>query len=102
MTAPICAVLLAGGVGSRLWPASRDQNPKQFSALLGDSSLSMLQQTALRLNGFDVASYWTVCHEEHRFIAAEQLRAIDKLGTIVLEPEGRNTAPAIALAAFAA
>ena len=102
MTVKICAVLLAGGVGTRLWPASRDQNPKQFSALLGDSSLSMLQQTALRLNGFDVASCWTVCHEEHRFIAAEQLRAIDKLGTIVLEPEGRNTAPAIALAAFAA
>ena len=102
MTAKICAVLLAGGVGTRLWPASRNQHPKQFSALLGDSSESMLQQTALRLNRFDVASYWTVCNEEHRFIAAEQLRAIDKLGTILLEPEGRNTAPAIALAALAA
>ena len=102
MTAKICAVLLAGGAGTRLWPASRSQHPKQFSALLGDSSESMLQQTALRLNRFDVASYWTVCNEEHRFIAAEQLREIDKLGTIVLEPEGRNTAPAIALAALAA
>jgi mannose-1-phosphate guanylyltransferase len=98
----ICAVLLAGGVGTRLWPVSREQHPKQFSAILGNASQTMLQQTALRLDAFDVTDYWTLCGEEHRFIVAEQLRAIDKLGPIILEPEGRNTAPAIALAALAA
>jgi mannose-1-phosphate guanylyltransferase len=98
----ICAVLLAGGTGTRLWPISREQHPKQFSALPGDSSRTMLQQTALRLDDFDVSTYWTLCGEQHRFIVAEQLRAIDRLGPIILEPEGRNTAPAIALAALAA
>ena len=98
----ICAVLLAGGAGTRLWPISREQHPKQFSSIVGDSSPTMLQQTALRLDDFDVSTYWTLCGEQHRFIVAEQLRAIDRLGPIILEPEGRNTAPAIALAALAA
>ncbi len=98
----ISAVLLAGGAGTRLWPVSREQYPKQFSALLGDASKTMLQQTALRLDAFDVSTYWALCGEDHRFVVAEQLRSIDKLGPIILEPEGRNTAPAIALAALAA
>ena len=98
----ICAVLLAGGAGTRLWPVSRDQHPKQFSAALGNASQTMLQQTALRLDSFNVSNYLALCGEEHRFIVAEQLRAIGKLGPIILEPEGRNTAPAIALAALAA
>ena len=98
----ICAVLLAGGAGTRLWPISREQHPKQFSSIVGDSSPTMLQQTALRLDDFDVSTYWTLCGEQHRFIVAEQLRAIDRQGPIILEPEGRNTAPAIALAALAA
>ncbi len=62
----------------------------------------MLQQTALRLDAFDVSTYWALCGEDHRFVVAEQLRSIDKLGPIILEPEGGNTAPAIALAALAA
>lgn len=98
----ICAVLLAGGAGTRLWPVSRDQHPKQFSAALGNASQTMLQQTALRLDSFNVSNYLALCGEEHRFIVAEQLRAIGKLGPIILEPEGRNTAPAIALAALTA
>ena len=98
----ICAVLLAGGVGTRLWPVSREEYPKQFSAVLGDASKTMLQQTALRLDALDVSTYWALCGEDHRFVVAEQLRSIDKLGPIILEPEGRNTAPAIALAALAA
>ena len=98
----ISAVLLAGGVGTRLWPVSREQYPKQFSAVLGDASKTMLQQTALRLDALDVSTYWALCGEDHRFVVAEQLRSIDKLGPIILEPEGRSTAPAIALAALAA
>ena len=98
----ISAVLLAGGVGTRLWPVSREQYPKQFSVVLGNASKTMLQQTALRLDAFDVSTYWALCGEDHRFVVAEQLRSIDKLGPIILEPEGRNTAPAIALAALAA
>ena len=94
----ISAVLLAGGAGTRLWPVSREQYPKQFSAVLGDASKTMLQQTALRLDAFDVSTYWALCGEDHEFVVAEQLRSIDKLGPIILEPEGRNTAPAIALA----
>jgi mannose-1-phosphate guanylyltransferase len=94
----ICAVVLAGGSGSRLWPMSRALHPKQFLALHGKDS--MLQATVNRLADLDVESSVTICNEEHRFFVAEQLRAIDKMGSIVLEPAGRNTAPAIALAAL--
>lgn len=94
----ICAVVLAGGSGSRLWPMSRASHPKQFLALHGEDS--MLQTTVKRLADVDVESSITICNEEHRFFVAEQLRAIDKMGSIVLEPAGRNTAPAIALAAL--
>tara|TARA_B110000259_G_C13988505_1_gene391462 strand:- start:73 stop:1479 length:1407 start_codon:yes stop_codon:yes gene_type:complete len=94
----ICAVIMAGGSGTRLWPLSRAAHPKQFLALHGDDT--MLQSTVKRLEGLNVESSITICNEEHRFFVAEQLREIDKLGSIILEPVGRNTAPAIALAAL--
>tara|TARA_B100000787_G_scaffold37354_1_gene26321 strand:- start:26549 stop:27949 length:1401 start_codon:yes stop_codon:yes gene_type:complete len=94
----ICAVIMAGGSGTRLWPVSRANHPKQFLALHGDDT--MLQSTVKRLEGLNVESSITICNEEHRFFVAEQLREIDKLGSIILEPAGRNTAPAIALAAL--
>ncbi|MDA9632473.1 mannose-1-phosphate guanylyltransferase/mannose-6-phosphate isomerase [Alphaproteobacteria bacterium] len=94
----IKAVVMAGGSGTRLWPLSRAAHPKQFLALHGDST--MLQATLKRLDGLDIQSSVTICNEEHRFFVAEQLREIDKLGLIILEPVGRNTAPAIALAAL--
>jgi mannose-1-phosphate guanylyltransferase len=94
----ICAVIMAGGSGTRLWPVSRANHPKQFLALHGDDT--MLQSSVKRLEGLDIKSSITICNEEHRFFVAEQLREIDKLGSIILEPIGRNTAPAIALAAL--
>ncbi len=94
------AVILAGGTGSRLWPLSRASKPKQFHQLHGD--FSMLQATARRLSSLNLdLPIVTVCNEEHRFFVAEQLRQIDNLGPIILEPVGRNTAPAITLAALA-
>lgn len=96
----IKAVVLAGGSGTRLWPLSRAMHPKQFLALNGEDT--MLQATMKRLEGLNIESSVTICNEEHRFFVAEQLREINKLGSIILEPIGRNTAPAIALAAFAA
>lgn len=94
----ICTVIMAGGSGTRLWPLSRAMHPKQFLSLHGEDT--MLQATMKRLSKLDVDSLVTICNEEHRFFVAEQLRAIDKLGSIILEPVGRNTAPAIALAAL--
>lgn len=94
----ICAVIMAGGSGTRLWPVSRANHPKQFLALYGDDT--MLQSTMKRLEGLNVESSITICNEEHRFFVAEQLREIDKLGSIILEPAGKNTAPTIALAAL--
>jgi mannose-1-phosphate guanylyltransferase len=96
----IKAVVMAGGSGTRLWPLSRAGHPKQFLKLIGDKS--MLQSTMKRLECLDISSSVTICNEEHRFFVAEQLREINKLGSILLEPIGRNTAPAIALAAFTA
>lgn len=89
---------MAGGTGTRLWPLSRAAHPKQFLALHEDNT--MLQATFKRLSKLDVHSSITICNEEHRFFVAEQLREIDRLGSIILEPVGRNTAPAIALAAL--
>ena len=94
----ICAVVMAGGSGTRLWPLSRAAHPKQFLSLHGENT--MLQETFNRLEGLDINSSTTICNEEHRFFVAEQLREINKLGSIILEPVGKNTAPAIALAAF--
>ena len=96
----IIPVVMAGGSGTRLWPLSRTLFPKQFLPLHGEST--MLQTTLNRLDGLPVSAPITICNEEHRFIVAEQLRQLAKPGTILLEPEGRNTAPAIALAALQA
>ena len=94
----IFAVIMAGGSGTRLWPLSRAAHPKQFLNLHGDDT--MLQSTVKRLEGLDIHEVITICNEEHRFFVAEQLRSINRLGSIILEPVGRNTAPAIALAAL--
>ncbi|NWO04348.1 MAG: mannose-1-phosphate guanylyltransferase/mannose-6-phosphate isomerase [Alteromonadaceae bacterium] len=93
-------VVMAGGTGSRLWPLSRQLNPKQFLKLT-DDRLSMLQLTLARLEGVDSADPLLICNEEHRFLAAEQMRQSGYHNArIILEPCGRNTAPAIALAAL--
>lgn len=97
----ILPVVMAGGTGSRLWPMSRELYPKQFLRLIGNNS--MLQETILRLNGLKTSSPIIICNEQHRFLAAEQLRQIEQLdNNIILEPVGKNTAPAIALAALSA
>lgn len=94
-------IIMAGGIGSRLWPMSRELYPKQFLTLHGKQS--MLQETLTRLEGLDTRDPLVICNEEHRFLVAEQLRQIHRLaGNIILEPVGRNTAPAIALAALSA
>jgi len=96
-------VVLSGGSGTRLWPLSREKYPKQLLPLIGEDSL--LQATVRRLEGIadaELAAPMVVCGEEYRFVIAEQLRLMDKTGTIVLEPKGRNTAPALTLAALAA
>ena len=97
----ITPVIMAGGSGSRLWPLSRELYPKQFLNVTGSSS--MLQQTVARLTDIEHVAPVLVCNEEHRFIAAEQMRlgGYQHCG-IILEPVGRNTAPAIALAALQA
>ena len=97
----ILPVIMAGGSGTRLWPMSRGNYPKQFLALHGD--LTMLQHTIKRLDGLEHKPAMLICNEEHRFIAAEQVRQLNtEHSGIFLEPVGRNTAPAIALAAFKA
>lgn len=98
----VIPVIIAGGSGTRLWPLSREQYPKQFLSL-APGKPTLLQQTVLRLQGLDYEAPLTICNEEHRFLAAEQLRTTghDDLH-ILLEPVGRNTAPAIALAALQA
>lgn len=98
----IVPVILSGGSGSRLWPLSRQLYPKQFHALTGPDSL--LQETVTRLDGIEgVEAPMVVCNDEHRFMVAEQLREIGVTPAgIFLEPVGRNTAPAVAVAALAA
>src|ERR1700761_7288452 len=94
-------VILSGGAGTRLWPLSRELYPKQLLALIGERT--MLQQTALRLEGLSATAPVVICNDAHRFLVAEQLRQINiEPRAMVLEPFGRNTAPAIALAAHAA
>jgi mannose-1-phosphate guanylyltransferase/mannose-6-phosphate isomerase len=95
-------VILSGGSGTRLWPLSRESHPKQFLPLLGDRSL--LQTTWLRLRGLaGMSAPIVVANEEHRFLVAEQLRQVDATpSALILEPVGRNTAPAIAVAALRA
>lgn len=96
----ITPVILSGGSGTRLWPLSRKQYPKQYLPLVGDNT--MFQETILRLSGLDnLADPIIVCNADHRFLVAEQCQQIDITNpTILLEPIGRNTAPAIAAAAM--
>ena len=97
----ILPVILAGGAGTRLWPLSRELYPKQFLRLVGDST--MLQHTLARLPGLSARPPVLVCHQDHRFVLAEQCRQVGAVpGAILLEPVSRNTAPALALAAFRA
>jgi len=95
----ITPVILSGGSGTRLWPLSRKQYPKQYLPLVGDNT--MFQETILRLSGLDnLADPIIVCNADHRFLVAEQCKQIGITNpTILLEPIGRNTAPAIAAAA---
>lgn len=95
-------VILSGGSGTRLWPLSRGHYPKQFLPLV--SGNTMIQETVLRLQGLaDLQPTIAVCNEDHRFMLAEQMREIGvKPAAIILEPVGKNTAPAVAMAALSA
>jgi mannose-1-phosphate guanylyltransferase/mannose-6-phosphate isomerase len=94
-------VILSGGAGTRLWPLSREEYPKQLLPL--NSELTMLQETAARLVGMaQVLAPLVVCNEVHRFLVAEQMRLQGSVAGIILEPCGRNTAPAVAVAALQA
>ncbi|MCM5704934.1 mannose-1-phosphate guanylyltransferase/mannose-6-phosphate isomerase [Larsenimonas salina] len=99
----IFPVILSGGSGSRLWPVSREHYPKQFLNLNSETH-SLLQETALRINGLEnCCRPILVCNEEHRFLVAEQMQNIGITpSSLLLEPVGRNTAPALALAALSA
>ena len=96
----IIPVILSGGSGTRLWPLSRKQYPKQYLPLAGDNT--MLQETILRLSDLDnLTDPIIICNADHRFLVAEQCQQIDITNpTILLEPIGRNTAPAITAAAL--
>ena len=98
----IIPVILLGGSGTRLWPVSRKNHPKQFLNLMEDQTL--LQATLSRLDGIEnLESSIVLCNEEHRFTTAEQLAEMDReLGDIILEPVGKNTAPAVTIAALRA
>lgn len=98
----IIPVIMAGGSGTRLWPMSRSQYPKQFLPLVNETT--MLQDTCVRLDGLEVGPPLVICGEDHRFTVAEQLRVQHQQAdnAIILEPAGRNTAPAVALAALQA
>ena len=95
-------VILCGGSGSRLWPLSRKSYPKQFINLDIQSDKSLLQQTQERLlNLKNIKPPIVICNEEHRFIVAEQMREIGVIpSAIILEKEGKNTGPAVSLAAL--
>ena len=95
----IVPVILAGGVGSRLWPQSRALLPKQFIQFPGQDG-SLFQNTLSRLSGLNaLGAPVVICNNDHRFLVAEQLRQLDiHESAILLEPVGRNTAPAVAMA----
>ena len=101
---PLVPVILCGGTGTRLWPLSRASYPKQYWALAGNDDRTLLQQTHQRLEGLpSLAPPLLICNEDHRFIVAEQMRQIGvEPAAILLEPMGRNTAPAVAVAALKA
>ena len=102
--AKIIPVILSGGEGTRLWPLSRNNFPKQFLSLKGSHKYSLFQQTQERIKGVNnLVDPIIICNEEHRFIASEQLRQISiKPRSILLEPFCKNTAPAVTIAAFKA
>lgn len=94
---------MAGGIGSRLWPLSRSTYPKQFQSLINSNTgMSMLQQTIARMEGLLMKDAQVICNHDHRFLVAGQLQSMGKGGDIdvVLEPVGRNTAPAVLVAAL--
>jgi len=94
----VSPIIMCGGSGTRLWPLSRAQFPKQFLALINDNS--MLQETLARLPTQYQAPVF-ICNEDHRFLVAEQVKQVNCSGaSILLEPQGRNTAPAVAIAAL--
>ena len=97
-------VILCGGTGTRLWPLSRASYPKQYWPLSGESDATLMQQTQQRLEGLDgLEAPLLICNEDHRFIVAEQMRQIGvEPNAILLEPMGRNTAPAVTVAALQA
>ena len=101
---PLIPVILCGGTGTRLWPLSRASYPKQYWPLSGDGDATLLQQTQERLHGLEsLAAPLLICNEDHRFIVAEQMRQIGvEPNAILLEPMGRNTAPAVTVAALQA
>ena len=101
---PLIPVILCGGTGTRLWPLSRASYPKQYWALSGGCESTLLQQTQQRLDGLvGLGSPLLICNEDHRFIVAEQMRQIGvEPNAILLEPMGRNTAPAVTVAALQA
>ena len=100
----IIPVILAGGKGSRLWPISRKSYPKQFIEIIDDDNFSLLQKTYKRIESLDkLTKPIIICNEEHRFIVGDQMKKINvEPLSIILEPEGRNTAPAITIAALKA
>jgi Mannose-1-phosphate guanylyltransferase len=91
-------VILAGGSGTRLWPSSRSGHPKQFLNL--HDSNTMLQNTFLRVKNININESIVICNNDHRFFVAEQIKELDIKADIILEPSGKNTAPAIAIAAM--
>ena len=104
MEQKIIPIILCGGKGSRLWPLSRQSYPKQFLSIYGENKKSLLQQTQERISFLSgITEPIIICNEEHRFLVAEQMREINiKPKAIILENEGKNTAPAIALGAIKA
>jgi len=104
VTTPLIPVILCGGTGTRLWPLSRASYPKQYWPLGGSGDETLLQQTQQRLEGLaGLGAPLLICNDDHRFIVAEQMRQIGiEPGAILLEPMGRNTAPAVAVAALQA
>jgi len=103
-SSPLIPVILCGGTGTRLWPLSRASYPKQYWPLSGEGDSTLLQQTHQRLAGLrGLESPLLICNEDHRFIVAEQMRQIGvEPSAILLEPMGRNTAPAVTVAALQA